>query len=194
MMLRSRFVNIIYNLLALVVSNDVSFDEIKVNKEVEEILNVVRTTVLVVDVVSMLPDINSKERSFTMSNRGVSIMITLNLHLTIFVNYKPCPTRTKVSCSGLGDLLKDFLDTTHISSELLKLNMLGRRVGAFNVDTVPEESMVVCLSSVVEKRSVIGLLSLKDKLFKGLIFKLWLVLGNVCKVVKVSTVMLVPVE
>lgn len=71
--------------------------------------DVVRTFVLVVQVVSVLPYIQTQNRSQTFEERAVLVRCASDGQFTIFTNYEPSPAGTEASCSCFSEIFFEFV-------------------------------------------------------------------------------------
>lgn len=170
---------------------EVVLGKVPVDKVVKESINKVGTTVLVIKVVSMLPNIKGNKGLSTMVNGGISIVSTHNLKLTSLVKNKPSPAGAEVSSSNGLELVLESIIRAKVS-----INSLGNGRASRGLRTtvglhgLPEEGVVVVLSSVVKDALVTVLRRVKDDLIEGLVLVLKLLLNEVIKVSDVRLVML----
>mmetsp|Transcript_29202 Transcript_29202/g.73464 ORF Transcript_29202/g.73464 Transcript_29202/m.73464 type:complete len:220 (+) Transcript_29202:47-706(+) len=126
-------------------------------------IDVRRTSILVIDVVGMLPHVNGEDRSLTRGQRVASIMGAYHLELTVGVLDEPCPARAKVSGSSSGELLLEGIKAAKVTNDGFSDRTSGFS-SALRGQRVPVEGVVPGLSSAVEHTSSTG----SDELLQGL--------------------------
>ena len=89
---------------------------------------VIWTSVLIIKVVSVFPNVDTHERFQTMANRVSTIDFLRDDQLTFFVGRKPYPTRTKEGCTLLLEFLFESIERTKLS-----INSFSKRTYWFAV-------------------------------------------------------------
>ena len=142
--------------------------EVPVGHLGEEVLNEVGATVLVVEVVGVLPNIDGEDGLEAVSEGSISIVCADDLELLVLVESEPSPTGTEVGSSGLLELLTESGEGAEVAVNGLTEDASGLAT-TVGLEGVPEEAVVEVLGSVVEDRTR---LALEDDLLESLALEL----------------------
>ena len=142
----------------------------------------------------MLPNVDGHDGHLTMSNGGVSIVVTLNSKLAVGVYDEPSPARTEVSDSSVLESVESLFDATQVLIHLLgQSGALGCLEATVRGEAVPKEGVVEGLGGVVEKTLVLVLDRVLDDLLDGHLLDSLVLLSELVQLVDVVAVVLVVV-
>jgi len=115
------------------------------------VINVFGTSIAGIDVISMLPDINNKDRTTsTLKDRVAVIVAVDDLELALSVEDEPDPSRSEMGSCTLAELFLELVNTAKVLSETLG-ELLRNLVGFFVLDgcqTGPVEVVVKELAHI----------------------------------------------
>jgi len=114
--------------------------------------NILRTAVLAINVISMLPNIDDKKSlTLALDNRVGAIMAALNAELAVLTKNQEDPTTAKVAHSSSGESLLELIKVTETGIDLL-LEVLAHFMGSLVLSSShakPIEVMVEELTSLI---------------------------------------------
>ena len=132
-----------------------------------DILDVVGTAILIAEVVSMLPDIDTEEGAKTMHYRVASVRLLRDDEFTIFLSREPSPTRAEERRASREEFLLEGFKAAPLGDN--GIEELTRRLASLAWAKLSEvEVMIERLACIIEDRSF----ALADDLLKRSISEL----------------------
>src|SRR5205823_15020185 len=119
---------------------------------VEKGLDEIRPTVLVVKIISVLPNITGQERCLTFSQRIDGVRGRGDLELAAFSD-KPTPAAAELTDGSGLELLLELVETAAVAVDSLR-DVSARRSAPVRLHAVPEKGVVPHLGGVVEDASL----------------------------------------
>lgn len=117
-----------------------------------DILDVVGTAILIAEVVSMFPDIDTEEGTKAMYYRIASVRFLRDDELTVFLCREPSPTRAEERRASREEFLLEGFKATPLSDNSIK--ELTRRLSSLAWSKLSEvEVMIERLTCIVEDRT-----------------------------------------
>src|SRR5580704_8715842 len=157
---------------------------------------IVRPLVLVLEVVGVLPNVNSKDRGQPLHVRAVLVGVTLHGQFRLLVDDQPCPAAPELAD---GSLLEQFLDRV-VAAER-RLDRIGdpsfRGTAATGTHDGPEDRVIRVAAGIVANNSADVLWHLVDppeQIFDGLGRKRRMILERLVGVGDVGRVVLVVMD
>src|SRR6478735_6406479 len=127
-------------------------DEVPVDEVVEDDVDELRSSVAVVDVVGVLPDVDRPERLLTVLEGKVGVGRLGHLELAAVVD-QPSPAGAELGDAGLRDLGAELVVGAEVCGDAIG-DRTGGGAAAVRGEAVPEEGVVPDLRRVVEQRAV----------------------------------------
>src|SRR5690606_26001298 len=131
--------------------------EIPVDEMIEEGRDIVRTAVLIVEIVRMLPNVHGEERGRAVGERAGRVRGLGDLQLAA-VEDEPGPAAAELRRAGILELLNELVERAEVGVDLVG-NRAGRLAAAIRLHRMPVESVVPDLRRIVEYagfRRIIG--------------------------------------
>src|SRR5262245_7931149 len=136
---------------------------------IDEGLQVIRTTVAVVDVVGVLPDVAAEDRGRAVHQRVFAVRRLGDLELAT-LDREPAPAGAELADACGGEIGLELLETAEVVVDLLLQPARQLAAAAVRLHPAPEVDVVVVLAGVVEDGRVLVIGALHD-LLEGLAFE-----------------------
>src|SRR6266436_3815892 len=120
-------------------------DILPVHQVIDPRLQIIRTAIVIIDVVGVLPDVDAEDRGGAMDQRVLAIGRLGNLELAV-LHRQPRPARTELADAGGGKIGLEFLEPAEVFGDLLFQAARQFIAAAVGLHPVPEMQMVVVLA------------------------------------------------
>src|SRR5215831_867322 len=121
-------------------------DIVPIDQVIDEGLEIVRSSVAVVYVVTVLPNIAAKDRPRAVDQRALAIGGFHDFDLAD-ADGEPAPAGTELSDAGLDEILLHFRDRSEVGDDLL-FQIAGHVAAAARLHPFPEVNVIVVLTGI----------------------------------------------
>src|SRR5690606_14741869 len=143
-----------------------AFDVLPIYEVVEPCLEVLGTSVAVVNVVAVLPHIAAENRLAAVHQRIFAVGRLRHLELAV-VDGEPSPTRAELGDAGVDEVRPHLVEAAVVLHQLLELARQLVAAAAL-LHPVPEVRVIIVLASVVDQPLVLLRIGLLDDLLQAL--------------------------